>query len=667
MQTIRCAAFRGRSRLGTWSKLHTKADRDVRGDLIALLLAGLCLGGFWAWTLKLDPSPAEYIAYPAHEYFPLMVEGWLQGRLDIPLPVPAGLLELSDPFDPDANNAYRLAGEFGIHDLSFYRGRLYTYWGPTPALVAFLPWRLLTGSGLSTAWAVWAFTLSGWLFASMMLLHVIRRFFPQTGMVVRTSALVVVGLGNFAAVVLPRASVYEVSIAAAYAFTSLAWWQLALALWRPPESRATALSIASLAFGLAVASRPSWVVVAPVLGAALWDVRTQWRLPLFRMLAVRAMMPIMSCILALLLLNFVRFDDPLEFGMRYQLMGRRPPAELFSLQNIPFSVVMYLLALPGTTDYFPFVLPSVAGTPPPGNWGSENVFGLFPLLPILGLCAFVPMAFRRSGVNKLVVTLIAGFACVLGILSTFFVVIMRYELDLAPMLALLAAIGLLLAEDRWRGSLPRRCAFRTFWGVTIVVTFTMTFLAVCSHQPRRSSPTLSQIAMWSNAMALHAGWSADSFIERLEIELKLPTDISPQREEVILATGQSSYHNDIYLRRPDAGHVVVGVQGGNWKRAESDLMALDETEPHTLLLEFGCLYPPPEHPYWSGIDDIVMARMRSRILVMLDSEILLDGYWPQWTSASATPVFGDLPGGSGDKRRFTGALLRLVQKKRSLK
>ena len=140
----------------------------------------------------------------------------------MPLPVPEGLLELTDPYDPDTNERYRNAGEFGIHDLSLYRDRLYMYWGPAPALVAFLPWRLLTGCGLSTAWAVWAFTLAGWLFAAMLMLHLIRRFFPKYGVTVRCSALLVVGLGNFAAVILPRSSVYEVSIAAAYAFTSLA-------------------------------------------------------------------------------------------------------------------------------------------------------------------------------------------------------------------------------------------------------------------------------------------------------------------------------------------------------------------------------------------------------------------------------------------------------------
>lgn len=372
----------------------------------------------------------------------------------------------------------------------------------------------------------------------------------------------------------------------------------------------------------------------------------------------------MACVLALLLLNFLRFDNPLEFGMRYQLMATRPPSELFALRHIPFSVVMYLFALPGTTDYFPFLLPSVVGALPSGSWGSEDVFGMLPLLPVLGLCAFSPMALSLQGVNKLVVALAAGFACVLVLLSMYFVVVKRYELDLAPMLAMLAAIGLLLVEHRWAGTFARRVALRTLLGASVLASLVMTVLAVCSHQPRRSTPLLSRIEMLSNAMALHAGWSPDSCIERFEIELMLPTGISPEREEVILTTGRSSYHNDVYLRRPDSNHVVIGLQGEYWKRAHSEPIAVDPAQPHTLVLEFGWLYPPPQHPYWSGIDEEEVIRLRSEILIVFDDEVLLDGHFPQWTADSATLVFGDQLIGD---RAFTGTFLGLVQHKRSLK
>ena len=85
------------------------ATGNRRHDLMVLLLAGVLLAGFWGWAVMPDPAPGDHVVYPAHEYFPLMVEGWLQGRLDLPVPVADGLKVLPDPYDPEANRSFRYA------------------------------------------------------------------------------------------------------------------------------------------------------------------------------------------------------------------------------------------------------------------------------------------------------------------------------------------------------------------------------------------------------------------------------------------------------------------------------------------------------------------------------------------------------------------------------
>ena len=381
------------------------------------------------------------------------------------------------------------------------------YWGPAPALVAFLPWRLLTGQGLDTAWAVLFFTAAGWLFASLLLLHIVRHFFPCTGPAVRFSVLLALGVGNFAIVVLQRPSVYEVSIAAAYAFTSLFWWQLAVALCRPPALRATPLTVASLALGLAVTSRPSWIVVSPVFFVAMWDMRSEWQTAHFRKLVGHATVPVTACVFVVLLLNFARFDDPFEFGVRYQLNDDPIGSSLFALRHVPFGVGMYLFAPPVTTDYFPFLLPSAADSLPVASREVEDVFGLLPLLPLLWVSAFSLPALRVAGLKRLVVIVVAGFAAILGLLSMYLAVTVRYEMELASLLAVLAAIGLLVVVDRWRGNAAWRRLAYSVWSVMLVATLVTTFLAACSLSLGRSSPYLTRIALWANAAAHFTGWS----------------------------------------------------------------------------------------------------------------------------------------------------------------
>jgi len=96
-------------------------------------------------------------------------------------------------------------------------------------------------------------------------------------------------------------------------------------------------------------------------------------------------------------------------------------------------------------------------------------------------------------------------------------------------------------------------------------------------------------------------------------------------------------------------------------------MVIDETVSHTMLLELGSFYPPVEHPYWSGMDDEEMQRLRSLIRMTLDDRILLDGNWQQWSPISAAPVYGDLPGGSRGQLRFTGTFVQGFQHEIPLK
>ena len=79
----------------------------------------------------------------------LLSRGFLSGHLYVDRDPPAALASLADPFDPIANRAVRMDPRYHLHDFSYYRGRLYLYFGPTPALLVFIPWHLITGGWLA--------------------------------------------------------------------------------------------------------------------------------------------------------------------------------------------------------------------------------------------------------------------------------------------------------------------------------------------------------------------------------------------------------------------------------------------------------------------------------------------------------------------------------------
>ena len=85
--------------------------------------------------LGLKNPPAKDSAYN------LLVQGFRAGQLNLKIEAPPGLAQLADPYHLAPDSAYMMK----LTDMSYYKGKLYLYFGVTPALVLFWPYAALTG------------------------------------------------------------------------------------------------------------------------------------------------------------------------------------------------------------------------------------------------------------------------------------------------------------------------------------------------------------------------------------------------------------------------------------------------------------------------------------------------------------------------------------------
>ncbi len=138
-------------------------------------------------------------------YYNLLVRGFRAGQLDLKTEVPAGLAHLADPYDPIANADYLQVDGHPLWDLSYYHGKLYLYYGVTPALVLFWPYAALTGHYLGHKDAVVVFCAMGFLASVGLLCLVWRRYFPEIGLAVVAAGTLALGLAGFTPIILPRA------------------------------------------------------------------------------------------------------------------------------------------------------------------------------------------------------------------------------------------------------------------------------------------------------------------------------------------------------------------------------------------------------------------------------------------------------------------------------
>jgi tetratricopeptide (TPR) repeat protein len=426
---------------------------------------------------------------PATSHYNLLVEGFRHGQLSLYKTPPPELGQLADPYDPVANHRYRLpfGPPYGLHDMSYYRGKLYLYFGVTPALLLFWPWTAFTGHYLFQRYAVAVFCAVGFLAGAAMLRALGRRYFPEVGGAVVAAGVLALGLATGVPIMQQRAEFYEVAVSCGYALIMLALGAVWLALHHPPR-RGWWLAAASLALGLAVGARPFLllgvaIVLVPLAQAWRQPPPAGPRRPPWSLL-VAALLPLLLCGLGLMLYNYLRFDNPFEFGQRYQLAAQRQDTgRLFSLHYLWFNFRVYFLEPVRWSRQFPFAGEIVSPTVPPGHGVVEDAFGALTNIPVVWLALAVPLVWRGRAVEErialrgFIVAIAMLFVASASVLCLFYLNCIRYEVDFLPALVLLAVTGIFGVERALAGRPRSRLVARAGWGLLLSFSVAFNLLA----------------------------------------------------------------------------------------------------------------------------------------------------------------------------------------------
>jgi tetratricopeptide (TPR) repeat protein len=416
----------------------------------------------------------------ADDYYNLLVQGFRVGQLSLKKEVPPGFAQLADPYDPTANEPYRI-GPDHLHDLSYYKGRLYLYFGITPALILFWPFVALTGHYLSHKQAAVIFSGMGFLASVGLVRALWWRYFPGVSVWVVAACALALGLATAVPVMLQRSAYNEVAISCGYMLTMLTL----AAIWctlHEPERRCRWLAVESVAYGLAVGPRSSLLFGAAIL---LVPVTQTWRERQRVWTAlIAAIGPIALIGLALMLYNAPRFDSPFEFGQHYQLAAARSTVrQYFRLRYLWFNFRVYFLQPARWSAHFPYVHEIAVPPFPTGYARVEMPFGVLTSIPLVWLAAAVPLAWRNRSRQE-VSTLGCSVMAVALLFSTspltllfYESAIIRCEVDFLPALVLLAVIGILSLERALAGQPVRRRVARWAWGALLVFSLVFNLLA----------------------------------------------------------------------------------------------------------------------------------------------------------------------------------------------
>ena len=470
-------------------KAEPHEERSLWNERVVLVVTCLLVIGVYAYTAQ-----SGYVEWhsqsPADTYYNLLVQSFRAGQLSLKKEVPSGLAQLANPYDPQANAPYRCES-CGMLDLSYYKGRLYLYFGVTPVLILFWPFAALTGHYLFHRHAVLIFCAIGFLVSVVLLRALWHRYFAKVSVGVVAACTLALGLATGLPVLLARCDIYEVAIACGYMLTMLALGAIWCALQEPERRGVRWLAAASLAYGLALGARPSLLFGAVILlmpAAYAWRQRRKsWAL------LMAAVGPITLIGLGLMLYNALRFDSPLEFGQRYQVNGSGQFERLeFSLRYLWFNLRGYFLDPTRWRRPFPFVHNIVL---PAGHEDIEAPFGILTNIPLVWLALAVPLAWRSRPKRALPILrwYVAAVALLFGTCALTLCLHCsawsRYEVDFLPALVLLAVIGILslehalapTSESGQAGRTVWRLAARLGWAVLLFFSVIFNLLVSVTH------------------------------------------------------------------------------------------------------------------------------------------------------------------------------------------
>lgn len=267
------------------------------------------------------------------------------------------LLKLDNPYEYVKRDAEVGSGNF-LWDHCFYNGKYYSYYGIGPVLALFLPYHLITGYYFPSGWATLMFSLIGILFLTKIYLAVIDKKFRDLPTNTVTAGLITLQLSSGIMFSAARPLFYELAIASGFMCVAIGAYLLMTSniLWDGKISYVR-LGFASFFLGYAVLCRPTLAVYciaalfffAGGLKKALDGLEKRQKTRTFFKYAAVALVPLGIIALGQMTYNYLRFDNPLDFGIQYSLTINDFTHAEFHWKYVLINMYAYLFNMPHFT------------------------------------------------------------------------------------------------------------------------------------------------------------------------------------------------------------------------------------------------------------------------------------------------------------------------------
>ncbi|MBR3446583.1 MAG: hypothetical protein IKH27_02100 [Oscillospiraceae bacterium] len=461
-------------------RLPKKSLKPLAGILTAcLLIFATYMTNMYRYTIPGHSIKNDLQSHSGNQISQEIVDAFEAGEVTLSQTPNAEILALENPYDGSQREA---SGAYYLWDHLLYDGKYYSYYGIAPVLVLFLPYHMLTGYYFPSVWAVWLFAVIGIIFLTKLYLAAMERYAPKdTPVSLQLIGLAMVQFSSGIFFTLYNSSFYEIAQASGFVFvTAGAYFMIASNVVGEGKIRYGKLAASAACLSMGVLCRPTLAVYCVAALLFIWAgfrkklrayqnmtdalkkqmPKLKYYLPYF----VSALLPFAVIGSVQVWYNWVRFGNPLDFGIQYSLTINDFTHAQYHTHLALLGIYSYLLAPPEFIERFPFFRAGTARTFDPQGYyfvATGAALGLlWRALPIAAYCK-AGTAYRLSrDPEKRMNALLLAAVCVICPLIIIFSIWesgygTRYCVDFAWQMILGALLICFLVYDRCKENTKR--------------------------------------------------------------------------------------------------------------------------------------------------------------------------------------------------------------------
>ena len=330
-----------------WNNSYSK--KDLKQNIVLMILVDFCI--FLIFFVN-QYSRLDFKKYDM--YSKSLVQALSKGEVFISnTPNTDKLDKLNDPYDTIEREKIDRTTDY-IWDAAYFNGKYYVYFGALPAILIMVPYYLITKKLLQTSTVVLLFSLMSIPIIEMLTKKIFEKFFKKLPFKYMFASIIMMLIGTMLIWINVAPRYYELVIVAGFFFALLGFLLIFEIDLDNIKYKNVFLGCGSLA--LSVACRPTQIfsslLIIPLLFKIIKVAKNKKSIV---KILFSIIIPYLIIVILLMSYNYLRFNNPFEFGEKYQLTINNMKELSLRWILLPTGILCNLFGLPVFQANFPFI------------------------------------------------------------------------------------------------------------------------------------------------------------------------------------------------------------------------------------------------------------------------------------------------------------------------